>query len=106
MLPKCNVPLNRQKAQGKQIIKPSQLQSDNALQHWGGTNDYVVKMGSRVAYQNLFFKIESELMRNGHIVYARRRTDSLYSAAYSSQISEDIIKPNLVNFTFCPLNSV
>lgn len=31
MLPECNVPLNKQKAQSKQFIQPSQLQSDNAL---------------------------------------------------------------------------
>lgn len=35
-------------------------------------------------------------MRNCRATSARRRTDSLYSAAYSSQILEDNIKPHLV----------
>lgn len=35
-------------------------------------------------------------MRNCRATSARRRTDSLYSAAYSSQILQDNIKPHLV----------
>lgn len=38
-------------------------------------------------------------MRNCHAAYAWRRTDSLLSAAYSSQISKDIMKPHLVTLT-------